>query len=405
MENTNEKVLEETEQEELVEAPEQEENEQSEEILAEKSKTKVKEGELPPALQKAIDKKKGKDDDDDDDEDDDDEEEDESVKKEEFKIPLTKAGMIKALFDRVSSMKKEEVSTKWKDLMGVAEASLSVDDLGGPTPSGPDDADPKTGDPQPGKKKKKIKVDIPKIDVKEDIEALVQGEELSEEFKTKAATIFEAAVHQKVMEIATKKTEDLEKEYQTNLQEEIISFRDELTDKVDGYLNYVVEEWMKENELALEGSLKGEITEEFIGGLKDLFTEHYIEVPDEKVDIVESLYDKVEELEEKLNSQIEDNVKTKDELNEYRKDKILEEVCEDLADTQSEKMKSLVEGVSYEEDADNFENKVKTIKENYFPNQTKQDENVEQESDGSEVEETPEMNTIMEAYSKAIARK
>jgi len=162
---------------------------------------------------------------------------------------------------------------------------------------------------------------------------------------------------------------------------------------------------MKENELALEGSLKGEITEEFIGGLKDLFTEHYIEVPDEKVDIVESLYDKVEELEEKLNSQIEDNVKTKDELNEYRKDKILEEVCEDLADTQSEKMKTLVDGVSYEDDADNFENKVKTIKENYFPNQTKQDENVEQESDGSEVEETPELNNIMEAYSKAIARK
>ena len=178
-----------------------------------------------------------------------------------------------------------------------------------------------------------------------------------------------------------------------------------MTDKVDGYLNYVVEEWMKENELALEGSLKGEITEEFIGGLKDLFTEHYIEVPDEKVDIVESLYDKVEELEEKLNSQIEDNVKTKDELNEYRKDKILEEVCEDLADTQSEKMKSLVDGVSYENDTDDFENKVKTIKESYFPNQTKQDANVEQESDGSEAEETPEMSNIMEAYSKAIARK
>ena len=391
MENTTqEEILEETEQEGLVEAPEQIEEEE------------VVEGELPPALQKAIDKKNGKKDDDEDDDDDDEEEEDEQVKKEEVKIPSTKAGMIKALFDKVNNMKKEEVSTKWKDLMGVAEAS--VDDLGGPTPSGPDDADPKTGDPQNGKKKKKIKVDIPEIDVKEDIEALVQGEELSEEFKSKAATIFEAAVHQKVMEIATVKIDDLEKEYQTNLQEEIVSFRDELTEKVDGYLNYVVEEWMKENELALEGSLKGEITEEFIGGLKDLFTEHYIEVPDEKIDIVESLYDKVEELEEKLNSQIEDNVKTKDELNEYRKDKILEEVCEDLADTQSEKMKSLVEGVSYEEDADNFENKVKTIKESYFPNQTKQDANVEQESDGSEAEETPEMNNIMEAYSKAIAR-
>ena len=384
MENTNEEVLEETEQEELVEAPEQEEeNEQSEKIIAEKAKVK-------------------EDDDEDDDDDDEEEEEDEQVKKEEVKIPSTKAGMIKALFDKVNNMKKEEVSTKWKDLMGVAEAS--VDDLGGPTPSGPDDADPKTGDPQPGKKKKKIKVDIPEIDVKEDIEALVQGEELSEEFKSKASTIFEAAVHQKVMEVITTKVEELEEEYQKNLQEEIVSFRDELTDKVDGYLNYVVEEWMKENELALDSSLKSELTEEFIGGLKNLFTEHYIEVPDEKVDIVESLYDKVEELEEKLNSQIDDNVQVTSELNEYRKDKILEEVCEDLADTQSEKMKSLVEGVSYEDDKDDFENKVKTIKESYFPNQTKQDANVEQESDDSPTEETPEMNNIMEAYSKAIAR-
>jgi predicted house-cleaning noncanonical NTP pyrophosphatase (MazG superfamily) len=163
---------------------------------------------------------------------------------------------------------------------------------------------------------------------------------------------------------------------------------------------------MKENELALEGSLRSEITEEFIGGLKELFTDHYIEVPDEKVDIVEGLYDKVEELEGKLNSQIEENVITKDELNEYRKNKILEEVCEDLADTQSEKMKTLVEGVSYEEDSDDFENKIKTIKESYFPNQIKQDENVEQEDVSSEdSEETPvKMNNIMEAYSKAIAR-
>ena len=209
------------------------------------------------------------------------------------------------------------------------------------------------------------------------------------------------------MEVATEKIDDLEKEYQSNLQEEIISFRDELTDKVDGYLNYVVEEWMKENELALEGSLRSEITEEFIGGLKELFTDHYIEVPDEKVDIVEGLYDKVEELEEKLNSQIEENVKTKDELNEYRKDKILDEVCEDLADTQTEKMKSLVEGVTYEEDVDGFENKIKTIKESYFPNGVKQDENVEQEDVSSEdSEETPvKMNNIMEAYSKAISRK
>ena len=393
MENTNqEEVLEETEQEELVEAPEQEEE--------------VKEGELPPALQKAIDKKKGKDDDDEDDdeddEDDDEDDEDESVKKEEIKVPPTKAGMIKALFDKVNGMKKEEVSTKWKELMDVAEASQSVDDLGG---EDPETASPEGDKVAIGKKKKKIKISMPEINVKEDIDALVEGEELSDEFKTKASTIFEAAVHQKVMEIATEKIDDLEKEYQSNLQEEIVSFRDELADKVDGYLNLVVEEWMKENEIALDSSLKSELTEEFMTGLKDLFTEHYIEVPDEKIDIVESLYDKVEELEEKLNSQIDDNVQVTSELNEYRKNKILEEVCEDLADTQSEKMKSLVEGVSYEDDADDFENKITTIKESYFPNQTKQDENVDQESDVSEVEETPEMNNIMEAYSKAIARK
>ena len=388
MENTNqEEVLEETEQEELVEAPEQEENEQSEEILAEKSKAKVKE-----------DDDEDEEEDDDSDDDDDEEEEEEQVKKEEVKIPSTKAAMIKALFDKVNGLKKEEVSAKWKDLMDVAEA----EDLGG---AEVDDAHPEGDKVAIGKKKKKIKISMPEINVKEDIDALVEGEELSEEFKTKASTIFEAAVHQKVMEIATKKTEDLEKEYQSDLQEEIVSFRDELTEKVDGYLNYVVEEWMKENELALDSSLKSELTEEFMDGLKTLFTEHYIEVPDEKVDIVESLYDKVEELEEKLNSQIDDNVKVTGELNEYRKNKILEEVCDDLADTQAEKMKSLVEGVSYEDDADDFENKIKTIKESYFPNQTKQDANVEQESDDTPTEETPEMSNIMEAYSKAIARK
>ena len=376
-----EEVLEESEQEELVEAPEQDEN-QPEVELSEKSKVK-------------------EDDDEDDDDDDEEEEEDEQVKKEEVKIPSTKAQMIKTLFDKINGMKKEEVSTKWKDLMGVAEA----EDVGG---EDPETAHPAGDTVAIGKKKKKIKIAMPEINVKEDIDALVQGEQLSEEFKTKASTIFEAAVHQKVMEVATVKVDELEKEFQSDLQEEIISFRDELTDKVDGYLNYVVEEWMRENEIALESSLRSEITEEFMGGLKNLFTEHYIDVPDEKVDIVEGLYDKVEELEEKLNSQVEENMKVKGELNEYRKDKILEEVCEDLADTQAEKMKTLVEGVNYENDSEDFENKVKTIKENYFPNQVKQDENVEQEDVMAEnnSEETPvEMSNIMEAYSKAIARK
>ena len=391
MENTTqEEILEQTEQEGLVEAPEQieeEETEETQEVVAEAPKAKVKEDD---------DEEEGEDDDDDDEE----EEEDEQVKKEELKIPTTKSAMVSALFDKVNGLKKEEVSKRFKDLIAVIEA----EDLGGETP---DSAKPDDDSTAVGKKKKKIKISMPEINVKEDIDALVEGEELSEEFKSKASTIFEAAVHQKVMEVAASKVDEMEKEYQTELQEEIVSFRDELTDKVDGYLNYVTEEWMKENELALESSLKSEITEEFMSGLKDLFTEHYIEVPEEKVDIVENLFDKVEDLEGQLNTQVQDNIKVKAELNEYRKDKILEEVCDDLADTQSEKMKSLVEGVSYEDDSEKFEEKVKTIKENYFPETIKQDDNVEQLDSSSEVSEKsePKMNHIMEAYSKAIARK
>ena len=329
----------------------------------------------------------------------DEEEEEEEVKKEEVKMPSTKSGMIKALFDKVNQMKKEEVSSKWKELMDVAEA----EDTGGPTPQDSDNKKDKVAI-----KGKKMKAsDLPEINVKEDIEALVQGEELSEDFKTKASTIFEAAVYQKVMEVSTKKTEELEEEYQQGLQEEIISFRDELTEKVDGYLNYVVEEWMKENELALDSSLRSEITEEFITGLKGLFTEHYIEVPEEKVDMVENLFDRVEELETKLNTKIEENVKVTNELNEYRKNKIVEEVSNDLADTQSEKLKELTEGVSMEEgDVEDFENKVKQIKESYFPSQVKKDEVISEENVNSEEpkETDAKMSDIMKAYSKAIAR-
>ena len=329
----------------------------------------------------------------------DEEEEEEEVKKEEVKMPSTKSGMIKALFDKVNQMKKEEVTSKWKELMDVAEA----EDTGGPTPEDSDNKKDKVA-----VKGKKMKAsDLPEINVKEDIEALVQGEELSEDFKTKASTIFEAAVYQKVMEVSTKKTEELEEEYQQGLQEEIISFRDELTEKVDGYLNYVVEEWMKENELALDSSLRSEITEEFIAGLKGLFTEHYIEVPEEKVDMVENLFDRVEELETKLNTKIEENVKVTNELNEYRKNKIVEEVSNDLADTQSEKLKELTEGVSMEEgDVEDFENKVKQIKESYFPSQVKKDEVISEENvDSEEPKETDaKMSDIMKAYSKAIAR-
>ena len=192
---TQEEILEQSEQEELVEAPEQiEETEETQKIVAEAPKSKVKE-----------------DDDEDEDDDDEEEEEEEQVKKEEVKVPSTKTAMISALFDKVNGLKKEDVSKRFKDLMDVIEA----EDLGGETP---DDAAPEGDKVAIGKKKKKIKVAMPEINVKEDIDALVQGEELSEEFKTKASTIFEAAVHQKVMEVAASKVDEMEKEYQSELQ-------------------------------------------------------------------------------------------------------------------------------------------------------------------------------------------
>ena len=174
-------------------------------------------------------------------------------------------------------MKKEEVTYRSDNKITPSTAEI----LSGPTPEDSDNEKDEVG-----KKKKKVKVtDIPEINVKEDIEALVQGEELSEEFKSKAATVFEAAIKSKVKEIA----EDIQADYDKKLTEETSKSKDELVEKVDSYLAYVVEEWMKENELALERGIKGEIAEEFIGGLKGLFQEHYIEVPEEKVDMVEEL--------------------------------------------------------------------------------------------------------------------
>ena len=212
-------------------------------------------------------------------------------------------------------------------------------------------------------KKEAVENRLKSIDVAEHVEALMTGEgDLSEEFKRKAATVFEAAVKSKVRS----EVERMEEEYTNELEENITATKEELTEKVDTYLNYVVEEWMKENELAIERGLKGEIAEDFISGLKQLFEDHYVDVPDEKYDVLEAQSDKISELEDKLNEAIETTVQLKKNNSSLVKEQVVSEVSSDLADTEIEKFKSLIEDVDYA-DEESYREKLGTLKENYFP--------------------------------------
>ena len=210
--------------------------------------------------------------------------------------------------------------------------------------------------------KAEIEEKIKNISVKEDVEALVEGEDLSEEFKEKAATIFEAAVKSKIRS----EVERMSKDYHDTKEQEIDTFKEELTEKVDTYLNYVVEEWTKENELAIERGLKGEIAEDFISGLKQLFEDHYIDVPDEKYDVLEAQSEKISELEEKLNETIQKNVELSDTKTTLVREQVISEVSEDLADTEIEKFKELTKDVEFDNE-ESFREKLDTLKENYFP--------------------------------------
>tara|TARA_A100001011_G_scaffold349995_1_gene388959 strand:- start:92 stop:1150 length:1059 start_codon:yes stop_codon:yes gene_type:complete len=199
------------------------------------------------------------------------------------------------------------------------------------------------------------------LDIKSDVDALIGDSDLSEEFKQKAATIFEAAIKSKVKAEATR----LEGEYEQKLKENTESHKAEMVEKVDSYLNYVVEEWMKENQIAIERGIKGEIAEDFIGGLKKLFEDHYIDVPDEKYNVLEDQASKIEELEKKLNESIDKNVELNKANGELKRQDIIDETSEDLADTAKEKFNKLAEEVEYSNE-DDFRTKVSTIKESYF---------------------------------------
>jgi hypothetical protein len=206
-----------------------------------------------------------------------------------------------------------------------------------------------------------------KLDLSEDINALFADDStISEEFKSKVATIFEARVTDRVNQIA----EQIEADYAKQLEEAVESIQQDLTEKIDDYLNYVVEQWMDENEIAIESGLRAEITEEFIAGLRNLFAEHYIDVPAEKVDLVDELAGKVEELESKLNEEINRGVDLNKQLIESRKVEITRSVCEGLTETQVEKIKSLAESVEFSTEEE-YKEKLETIRENYFPSGVK----------------------------------
>jgi hypothetical protein len=236
------------------------------------------------------------------------------------------------------------------------------------------------------------------IDVKEHVDALVAGDDsLSEEFKQKAATVFEAAIKSKVKEIA----EEIEADYNKKFEEETSKAKDELVEKVDSYLSYVVEEWMKENELALERGIKGEIAEDFISGLKKLFEDHYIDVPDEKYNVLEDQASKIEELNKKLNESIEKNIELSKENGKYVRQSIIDEASKELAETQKEKFNKLAEEVDYKNEED-FRTKVSTIKESYFGKKDSSGEIDDVAADSNTLNE--DLSNAMAAYSAAISK-
>ena len=237
------------------------------------------------------------------------------------------------------------------------------------------------------------------MDLSDDVNALTEGGELSEEFKKKAATIFEAAVRAKLRA----EMEHLDEKYTAKFESELEEAKNEMAEQVDSYLNYVVEEWMNKNEMAVEHKMKAEIAEKFITGLKTLFDENNIAIPDEQFDMLDAAAEKVDELEDKLNEQLEKNIELSQENGELKRHEILLDVASDLADTEVEKFAGLVESIAYESEED-FREKVNTIKESYFPKaQTSNNDDTAAPVNEGSVEEVDVPET-MAAYMSAISR-
>jgi hypothetical protein len=238
------------------------------------------------------------------------------------------------------------------------------------------------------------------FNVEEDVNALLEGEELSEEFQEKARTIFEAAIKTRVAEIK----EQLQGQYEESLVEQVQGIKEELTDRVDAYLEYVADEWFQENALAVEHGLKTEMTESFLAGMKGLFEDHYVTIPEDKYDVIESMVDKLDEMEAKLNEQIERNVALNRRLAESVADVIFAEVTEGLALSQKDKLASLAENVEFESEAD-YREKLVTLRESYFPtNAGTQRDNSENLSEENSSSNYQPVSGLMESYLQTLNR-
>jgi len=357
----------------LAEEVEEVNDHETEEVeMVEEEVEEVEEGKVPPQFAK----KNGKDD-----EDDDDDEEEVSE----------------------ASHDKDDDDEDEDEELDEAETILDVDDnqeAGGkkatPTPKGKKkQAEPKMKPSKTGDATKETMKGV-----KEHMTALFAGEDLTEDFQSKAITIFEAAVNEQVTAIE----EDLRSQHEEILAEEIEKVNEELTAKLDDYLNYVVEEWMQENELAVDTGLRSEISESFMDGLKNLFTEHYIEVPEQKYDLLENSLTTITDMEGKLNEQIEKNIELKKELLENTCAGIFTEVCTGLVDTEVEKLRSLAEGIEYD-NSDQYRDKLNVLKESYFDKSNPESSNFEEtvlteETEADKTEHTGQMADYMRAISK-----
>ena len=241
-------------------------------------------------------------------------------------------------------------------------------------------------------------VEEEKINVEEDIEALIAGEELSEEFQEKARTIFHTAIKAKVAEL----TEEVKASQEEKIAEEVAQYKSILQERVDSYLEYVADEWMNENKLAAENGLKTEMTESFLTGMKGLFEDHYVTIPEEKYDVLNSMVDKLDDMEEKLNEQIEKNVALNRRLAESTADVIFADVVDGLAETQKEKLAGLAENVEFESE-ESYREKLETLKESYFPSQTGKRDTSENLSEENGQSEEP-VSGLMESYLQTLNR-
>ena len=368
----------EKEKEDMKEVADKEDKEKKEMMVkSSKEKEDMKEGELPAGLKKYLDKKNDK------------SEEKEDEKKD-----------VKEMSHADKKDHKEEDEKKKEDVKEVAEKDKEKE-----VKEVADKEDEKkkevseVADKEKEAKKEMMtaKDKVKNMDMKEDVAALTEGEELSEEFKQKAATVFEAAVKAKLVE----EIENLEGEYETKVNEKVSEVKEEIVDKVDAYLNYVVEEWMKENELAIEKGLRNEITEDFIGGLKSLFESHYINVPQEKYDVIESQAAEIEKLKEDINKSMEKNIELNQKIAESTREEIIKDVSSDLAATEVDKLKGLAEGIEYK-DAESFRKSVETLKNSYYPkakaSDTESNEVAEQNAGSGNLSES------MAAYTAAISK-